>query len=1097
MDHRTTAELITLDGNALLAQYQVNKLKDRPVCLDVDLYKNTSQYKESALLYQLRQELRQDFSETLFTKVLLYVDFYQFFQYKDTKRNALFEDILENGFFAKWADSEEIIHYVPFEKSQSQAKNCIISFIRQDLFHAVRRRLDLDIGFQDYHCEDDPLTFPLTRSVGKLSKLYAYRGLYLTEALRLEGIEELLTEERIVVLRDEPIKLKQKKDAKAMPTYTAREVGINEKHGTVILEGQMLSQDDNTCEYQPFDGVGLISPRAAAIFNRAMTPEAFRESGIDPAHVTARALLEHKMAVSFQFRMPFCKGMLHTVDFHRFLAEECQLTGDCWVEDIFGVRRNLKNADIILNQTLFKLCGLLSKDLADPVKSARFIHHYFDRLRKYNHSIYIAKTDREQRYTGDTKLTAQIINTLPLTQEAFVRLVRRHTDRAGQYQLPAILLKKGRLPVLQEDMKEPVHKYLAAHHCLALDTHVESLINSCRMQALHDLYLGKLNVEGDTRFLSRDLIYYLYRIAKRCKSDRTFRLIPRGEIYMPGEPDRKACSLFRSPHLCPNENVYAQTCEETRLHKQYLGHLQRVVFVGSHSQMPDALGGADFDGDMVVIAFQTEVVEACGKNCYREDGSGLPLIRIPALHTSSTDSCAGKYVNVQVIQNTFNSQIGQISNATMKICAAEAIVGAALPFPSSFCAILNGVEIDAAKTGVRPDLEPVLAFTGNPNLEDDEPIQTKEPLPDEAIQAMNLVRTYLKVRNELKGYDLAGISVTKKDGKYTVKCNQQELIHFSEKDENAPYVYQLLLHWADAIISASVDNDDLKPQAVAALYEMLPNKAPDKHGKYPRKDILEKVVFHCPKKLPEKQSSAIATVFEAYTAVKQDVDLVQTHNDPEQRRIMQRNLIYLLRYKYDDVDATVDNALTLRQVGNALGLQLAQKLDTSQKLSDTLKTSFYEHGTTSGSWLFCSEQDRRDRLNQLLDPQSALIATDFSFHGYNLMYFALREQHARAVAGELRQVLRGHTGDSFLDRLYNIAADAMDRGYSASHIRNHLLPRLCREKLEELVGETDPNALIPLVYKKANALKNLPLFWKLFSWQEIETYLKGVHKNAQ
>ena len=1092
MKQKNVAELITLDGNRLLAEFQVNQLTGRPVCLDVDLYKNVSDYSETALLYQIRQVLKKDFSRTLFRDILVFLDFWDFFQWKDTKRSALFDKLLREGFTAQWHDSAEVITFVPFEKSQSQAKNCVISFIRKDLFLPVRRRLDLDIGFGDYPTAAAPEGFPLKERVRQLSKLYAYRGLYLTDAIRLDGLEDLLCEDRIVVLEEIPDRA-----SASCPMYTARQMDGSAEANGVILEKKVLPQPDRKQTVEPFDGVGLISPKAAALLNRSMDQEAFSAAGLDPENTDAQELYRHGMAVSFQFRMPFCKGMLHTVDFHRFFRQECHLEDDLWVTDAFGVQRNLKNADIILNQTLFKLWGLLRELKNDPQRKRQFIGYYFEKIRQYGHSIYIAQTDRQLHRTGYARLTAQIINTLPFQQHEFDSLVNRHTRRAMEYRLAPVLCSEG--AELKDDFSEAVHKYISADYLLALDSHVESLIDSCRKQALNRLFQGKLEVEGDMRYLCRDLMYYLNLLSRRCGCSTNFSYLPKGYIYMPGAAGRQRCALFRSPHLCPNENVAAVTHGGTGLHQRYLNHLQRVVFVGGSSQMPDALGGADFDGDMAVIAFQQEVVDACYRNCYREDSVGLPLIRIPALspkkstaptkHLKEDDS---PYVDIQTIENTFNSQIGMISNATMKICAAETVDGDTMMYSGAFCAILNGVEIDAAKSGIRPNLSGVVNFASRPG----------NSVSQKAGKMMQLVGEYLKVREELKGADLSTITVKAEKGSYMIMRGKDTLVKFSADPAGKPYVYQLLCRWAAALQAGTPETQqDKKTRAVSQLQDLLKKNgiAVEKEtskGNYPRDMVLKELVFRCPKTIRSEDSHGAKSVIDAYFAAKKIVDELHDQMDPAKGRAIRNKLINVLRYKYDDIDRTLDNQLTLRQLGNAMSAQLGEKLTTAEAVTELLQNKFYCGTESGGHWLFQSEEERKDWIAELFDPQTAQIARDFGFHGYDLMFFALRELLIENTLQQLRTAVQAATGDLFRDDLLKSAAAAMKQGYSTAHITGHLLPRLCREKLEELTDTTDHDRLIPLAYACAKSNQR-SIVWKMFAWPEIEAYLKKVHKDAQ
>lgn len=1100
------AELITLDGNRLLSGLQIKQIYGQPVYLDVDLYKNVSQYTETALLYQIRKELGEEFSQDLFRKVLFFVDFWDFFQWKDTGRNVLFESLLKEGFTARWPGSDELVTYVPFEKSQSQAKNCVISFIRKDLFLPVRRRLDLDIGFGDYNTGDVEDGFPLNKGVRQLSKLYAYRGLYLTDAVRLDGLDDLINQDRIVVLEEFPDDL-----VAAGPVYTAQRKGEKvektEKAAKAAkgaqLEGELLTQPTKRQKVDPFDGVGLISPRGAALLNRALDPEAFAAAGIDPKNTDPQELYSRHMAVSFQFRMPFCKGMLHTVDFHRFLRQECELEEDLWVTDAFGIRRNLKNADIIINQTLFKLCGLMHELKEDPQRKQEFIGYYFRKMEQYGHSIYIAQTDRQLRRTGYARLTAQIINTLPFRQEEFDRVVSRHTKRAMEYRLAPVLCSEGKSTVLEDDSSENLHKYIKANYLLALDGYVESLIDSCRKQALNRLFLGKLDVEGDMRFLCRDLMYYLYRLGRRCHCEKNFVYLSPGYIYMPGATPGKPCGLFRSPHLCPNENVVAVVHNGTALHRRYLHHLQRVVFVGGQSQMPDALGGADFDGDMAVVAFQKEVVDACYRKCYREDIVDMPLIRIPSLPPEKSTNATGHlkdgespYVDIQTIQNTFNSQIGMISNATMKICAAEAIDGDDIPYTGAFCAILNGVEIDAAKSGVRPDLTKVVAFSTNPG----------DWVSSKAAEAMALVGNYLDVRKDLKGSKLNRITVQLDETDYEIKQGSETIAKFSRDPEGKPYVYQLLCYWAAALQAGTPETQkEEKIQAVCKLRELLQKQvAEDEEAlafsaekyDYPRDKVLKNLVFRCNKRDASVIPDDIQGIMAAYTDVKKIVNDLRDETTLTKTQSIRQKLLYILQYKYDNIDQTVDNQPTLRQVGNAMCAQLGIKLATAEDVFALLAKHFYCGNKSDEAWLFQSAEDRHTWLAELLDPYAVSIAQDFGAHGYDLTYFAMRELLAEKQAKQLRISVDTSSGDPFRDGMLAAATEAIDRGYSTTRITGQILPRLCREKLEEATGIKDLDILIPLTYDCAKADQR-PLVWKMFTWSEIEAYLKKVCCDAQ
>ena len=62
--------------------------------------------------------------------------------------------------------------YLAFERSNSMSRQSKLSFLREDVYHYVRRRIQMDMTIGD--CQ--------------LSKLYAYNGLMLSSGVRLDGI---------------------------------------------------------------------------------------------------------------------------------------------------------------------------------------------------------------------------------------------------------------------------------------------------------------------------------------------------------------------------------------------------------------------------------------------------------------------------------------------------------------------------------------------------------------------------------------------------------------------------------------------------------------------------------------------------------------------------------------------------------------------------------------------------------------------------------------------------------------------------------------------------------------------------------------------
>ncbi|WP_294756487.1 hypothetical protein [uncultured Flavonifractor sp.] len=159
--------------------------------------------------------------------------------------------------------------------------------------------------------------------------------------------------------------------------------------------------------------------------------------------------------------------------------------------------------------------------------------------------------------------------------------------------------------------------------------------------------------------------------------------------------------------------------EGDNLRQHYLGHLTDVVMVSADSLAAERLGGADYDGDLIKT-IADPILNRCVKRNYDYDvhqqlsnNANLPLLKIPALSAPKSDANDWQ-ARFQTVENTFAARIGQICNAALDR-SVIAYNDHADPEERKRCrrdlealAIYSGLEIDAAKTGVRPNLDEFL-----------------------------------------------------------------------------------------------------------------------------------------------------------------------------------------------------------------------------------------------------------------------------------------------------------------------------------------------------------------------------------------------------
>ena len=145
---------------------------------------------DCALFYQIMCVLRgndipvSDVCDNL-ADVLVYVDFSGIFDRAAAEPQRLAKVMLTEGIHLDFGMGSE--KYVAFERSANMSRQSKISFIREDLYAPVKKRimLDMEIG----QCQ--------------LSKLYAYNGLMLTNGFRVDDLS--IWDSKRIVIVDNPV----------------------------------------------------------------------------------------------------------------------------------------------------------------------------------------------------------------------------------------------------------------------------------------------------------------------------------------------------------------------------------------------------------------------------------------------------------------------------------------------------------------------------------------------------------------------------------------------------------------------------------------------------------------------------------------------------------------------------------------------------------------------------------------------------------------------------------------------------------------------------------------------------------------------------
>ncbi len=937
--------------------------------------RETRTYKENALYAQImavfmENGIAPDAAAEELGKTLFFLDFGTLFEnrkelknpfvfsgkYNDRNELAVADAnvklyyLFKNGFVLDYGGRKRT--YLPFESSASMSRQCRMTFVDA----AVKERLDerLLLG----------MDFAGTGVKVKPHKFFAYRGLYMTDAQRVEAEAGafVLNESTVVVIGD------AYGDTKPVSAITAEE---KDKRWEIREKKDKELKNNNL-----FDGEGIISPEYSDYINKQL-----RIYG----------------AVTYQARMPFVKGMLHKVDTMSFFKEYGMFDEESpyLIKDAFGIERDLRGVKIILTKSMFKCFDWISeyvKALVDGGQPIDPMKLYFERFRKYQHSLYIAKTDLSLKNDKTVKINYQFLSTLGLTPEEFDKLVGRHKEYIDEIRNNRNKQREMLLGNVCTATTEAWKIALSRNiDLLEKDAFIrqkaEDLVDGC----IKDVYKGQLRVLGENRFLSGDLLGLLIHIYKKhleCigrNDDETVKSLIgetlRAErFYMPRAKialsNKDYYSFLRNPHLSKNEECALRpyTAKKGSLYDKYFGHLSGVVMLSVSSLAPITLGGADFDGDMVKIIADDLIVKAT----LRDKAEYPEVVRIPTGQEAKEIVTGVRYEH---IKESYGNRIGQISN--LAILLGESVYfadkkieefdaeGRHIRYTPADCTLLTGLEIDAAKNGKHP----------TKNIEE---VQ-KQVTDNKSKKAF----TYLKTKNELKSnYAMVEkyprfFRIDKNAIRESIQCGKPEIVFNQSGTEKKTTIAQ------DDASNGSLPNIEKLP---VRFFDIMYGDEPTTGRKKSSTDSP----FTFQKALVDER---LDMFYKAYSYYTERLAIIDNIRERAEKRHWLMKVYTILKEQYDSLgDEDGDGHSVSAVIFN---------------LCDTLADYFVRNGDVhleavkktierlkGKRWIYASAEEREGLLRQILpkpleniadDADYLSLLTNFDDGGYMLLYYILKD----------------------------------------------------------------------------------------------------------
>lgn len=644
---------------------------------------------DCALFYQILKVADRNealLGDKVLSDILVYIDFSHVFDRKPTQKKYIDWQKQAEDMFRPRGITLDLGHgefdYVAFERSASMSRNARLSFIRSDFYEPVRECIMLNM------------------TIGKcqLSKLYAYNGLMLTDGFRVEDMS-IWDSKRIIVV-DNPVST-----VHSVPIITVEDDGTEN-----AVRKYSRTERVTDVDVTEFDGEGLISKEYAKHIDYLFCGK--------------------KAHTSFQIRMPYIKGVLHEVDFKSFLTE----LGVYEVKDIWGKKHPINDVDIILTKSMFKGFGWMAENGLTWAE-------YLERCRKYEHALYISEVSQTEQESF-TEMNYQFLVTASINAEEF----RPDDLPLGWENSPA----KDKRDWITKTMEQRYYDFVANEdfrlmYCMRhnlkwadvlkknpkfiSEPYFTKQLDVQAKQILKKYAVGTLLIAGDNRYLSGDLIKLMKHLVKSSVEDNSravmqleYERLRFGEFYAPCAeyaPNDKYV-LLRNPHIARNEEAIATPPEEIGYYREkYLSHLNYVIMVDSETLIPERLGGADFDGDMIKTIADPLMNDCVARNynnptVFDSFSEVLPLLKIPSAPPIIRDA-DDWHARFETVRDTFNNKVGQICNAAFdrSIVAYNENTAAEeqrqMREETELLEILTGLEIDSAKSGVKPDLSEYLS----------------------------------------------------------------------------------------------------------------------------------------------------------------------------------------------------------------------------------------------------------------------------------------------------------------------------------------------------------------------------------------------------
>lgn len=442
-------------------------------------------------------------------------------------RSEELSQVIRNGFTI---DDQ---HFVLSERSQSMQRDVVLGFIDETLINQIDNIVNLGLDIKK--C--------------MISKNIAYRGLMLSSCFCIENWlpEFIIVDDFTVTIKNQHVR------------YLA-DGYIDYRTGKIVEgKGKHITDGYKDIEIQPWDGLGLCSFEVSKKIKELI--------GITDESPT-----------SWQIRMPWCKGVIHTIDFTNFWHEH----GIREITDIWGKKHSIYNSNLVI----------LTRSMTKCIKYFKSWDDYLQVFYKYNHCFGIAKwnysLEKEPRFS---RCNYQVLQTLDLPYEQFKHIADYSKEWIEKIVFGDPVYTYALLGLFADNLK-PQNEYMEAilkNSEMLKDQQIHRYLLGILRKKIDEMKCGKVYIRGSFKIIASDLIMLLQRIAG-IESDG---ILDEDEFW--AKSYLGTCKgkyvLNRNPHIASSESV----CLYGTSNNKWIKHLDNVVMINAKSITMNRLSGCDMD----------------------------------------------------------------------------------------------------------------------------------------------------------------------------------------------------------------------------------------------------------------------------------------------------------------------------------------------------------------------------------------------------------------------------------------------------------------------------------------------------------------------